>query len=115
MAPGPAAELAARIALGRAIRADFARLALEDRPDWYVWAHRLGTALNGLLSALDGLEAAPGAAGGTVVTAGDLGTLGAALTDATGYRLARGDDDMVIAYRRLAAAVGICKIHGGEK
>ena len=58
MAPGPAAELAARIALGRAIRADFARLALEDRPDWYVWAHRLGV-LNGLLSALDGLEAAP--------------------------------------------------------
>lgn len=108
--PAPAAELAARLAVARAVSGDFARLTTDDHPDWYVWSFRLGNALRFLLRALDALTTAAtgatGPAGVVVIAPGDLAALLTALSDATGYRMARGDDAAVRAYRRLAAALG---------
>jgi hypothetical protein len=102
-------ETRARMTLARAISADFTREAREARrPDWPTWAHRLNTALAGLLAALDA-STAPLLDGGAYVSGPDLRTILAALRDGAEYRCNNpGDSDLatIAAFRMLSFALG---------
>jgi hypothetical protein len=102
-------ELAARMTLAKAISADFdheirtARLVY-----WETWAHRLNTALNGLLAALDA-STAPLLDGGAYVSGPDLMAILAALRDAAEYRANNPDDadrELIARFRGLSRTLG---------
>lgn len=116
--PG-SSETAARRTLGRAAAADFAREAAAfaaggRTPDWLAWSHRLASALNGLLTALDQQAYSKPlpvtcklSDGSGCLAPADLAVVLAALTDATLYATAvveRPDD--TDAYRRIAQSLG---------
>lgn len=117
--PRPAAELAGRLTLARAIIADFDReraAVCQERAavsqDYggaaqagVIWSARLGAALAGLVSAVDAVMA-PAAGPVAVVAPADVGAVTAALQDGAELRRDRGDQATANRYRMLADALG---------
>jgi hypothetical protein len=105
------AELAARLTVARTVSQDFHRatMDLKSGTDWLEYAHRINTALAGLVSALDDALAVSSAVlpGNTaVITSRDLMTILGALADAAQYRAERQDYMLTTRYRALLRALG---------
>ena len=102
-------ELGARITLARAISADLGtEICSSRRIDYEVWTHRIRTALDGLVSALDA-STAPLLDGGAYISGPDLMTILGALRDGAEYRRNNPDDSdlaSVASYRLMSYALG---------
>lgn len=105
------AELSARLILARTISQDFTRtsMALKSDTDWLEFAHRINTALAGLLSALDDALSTSSAVlpdNRALLSSRDLMTVLGALSDAAGHRARFGDYVTATRYRALSRTLG---------
>ena len=105
------AELAARLTLARLITNDFTRTAVarDSGADWLEWAHRINSALAGLISALDdslNVTSAVLPDNSALISSRDMMTVLGALSDGAGHRDAHGDYATATRYRALSRALG---------
>lgn len=102
-------EVAARMTLAKAISSDFDHEVRTARVVyWETWAHRLNTALSGLLAALDA-STAPRLAGGAHVSGPDLMVILCALRDAAEFRSnhpGRDDQRLIVSFHGLLRTLG---------
>ena len=108
-------SLAARRAVAAAVMTEFRRMAVDqaqpwpsERPDWFSWAHRMATALGGLLAELAGeLETEVRPDGAAVLSPADREGITGCLSVAAGLLATASDWCADCA----ASAPGPCQAH----